>query len=140
MTPLYTIAHDIDIALGGTACADALEASTFDQSLVLWRFLAAVMRRMQCAPAKVQVAIYRVIAGMDRLGRGESWPKADAAAAWADAWSAAAAEDAAWDAEAVEAAWAESAWAESAWAATFADVPRETQRDILLRLIREASE
>jgi hypothetical protein len=166
MTPLYTIARDIDQALGGTACADALEASTFDQSLVRWRFLAAVMREMQCAPAKVQAVIDPVIAGMDRLARGEDWPEADARAAAKAAWAAwaardaagagaksaaeaalAAAEaalaaakaaDAAWDAAAAE---ADAAWA--AWAAELAvraGVPRARQRDIFLRLIQEASQ
>ena len=132
MTPLYTIARDIDDALGGTACADALEASTADQSLVLWRFLAAVLREMKPEPGKVQAAIDPVIAGMDRLGRGEDWPKADARAARA---ATAAAEAACATEAGARAAWA----ADAAWAATFADVPRARQRDILLRLIQEAS-
>jgi hypothetical protein len=149
MTPLYTIAHDIDDALGGTACRDALEASTFDQSRVLWRFLAAVLREMKPARAKVQAAIDPVIEGMDRLGRGESWPKADARAAAkaaraAEAWAAEAwAAEAAWAAvRAAAAQWSAAAEAAdaAAWAATFADVPRARQRDIFLRLIREASE
>jgi hypothetical protein len=162
MTPLYTIARDIDDALGGTACRDAIEASTADLSLVLWRFLAAVMREMRPAPAKVQVAIAPVIAGMDRLGRGEEWPEAAARAAARAAEAAAnvaanvaeaTAAAASWAASsqsATEAARAAAAWvaraaaeaaawaADAAWAATFASVPRKTQRDILLRLIKEA--
>jgi hypothetical protein len=148
MTPLYTIAHDIDQALGGTACRDAIEASTFDHSLVLWRFLAAVLREMKPGSAKTQAAIDPVIEGLDRLARGEEWPEADAAdAAWAEAARAPA--PAAWaelavttEAARTAAAWAAwaAAWAEAARAATFADVPRARQRDIFLRLIQEASQ
>jgi hypothetical protein len=153
MTPLYAIARDIDQAVGGTACRAALEASTFDLSLVRWRFLAAVLREMKPGPAEVQAAIDPVIAGMDRLGRGEDWPEADARAAAKAAWAAA---KSAWAAWAAEAAWAAvraavraaaaqwsaaaDAAAAAAWAATFADVPCARQRDILLRLIQEASE
>jgi hypothetical protein len=96
---------------------------------------------MKPEPGKVQAAIDPVIAGMDRLGRGEDWPKADARAARA----ATAAAEAACATEAAEAACAteagaRAAWAaDAAWAATFADVPRARQRDILLRLIQEAS-
>jgi hypothetical protein len=141
MTPLYTIAHDIDIALDGTACADALEASTADLSLVVWRFLAAVLREMKPGSAKVQAVIDPVIAGMDRLARGEEWPEA-ADAAWDAAAAAAVAAEAGNGARvAALAAWAVWATTRSlaALAATFADVPRARQRDILLRLIEEAS-
>jgi hypothetical protein len=56
MTPLHIIARDIDQAVGGTACRDALEGRAFDQSLVVWRFLAAVLGEMRPAPAKAQAA------------------------------------------------------------------------------------
>jgi hypothetical protein len=100
---------------------------------------------MKPAPAEVQAAIDRVIAGMDRLGRGESWPKADARAAAKAARARRAMETAgaAWAAvRAAAAQWsaAADAAAAAAWAATFADVPRARQRDILFRLIEEASE
>jgi hypothetical protein len=146
MTPLYTIARDIDQALGGTACADAIEASTFDQSLVVWRFLAAVLRGMKPGSAKVQAAVDPVIAGMDRLGRGEEWPDVRAAAeeawaVWASLAAAKAAEAAKAAARAAEASLAAASWAAEAadWAVD-AGVSRARQRDILLRLIQEASE
>ncbi len=160
MTPiLIRLAHDIDDALGGTACADALEASTADLSFVHWRFFADMLRAMPPATDDVQAVIDPVIAGMDRRGRGEDWPEAaDAARAAAEAAAEAAAgfdgdrearhagdEVGAWAAEAAKvaaAAWAaaDADAALAAAAATFADVPRETQQAILLRLIREASE
>jgi hypothetical protein len=152
MTPLYTIARDIDDALGGTACADAIEASTADLSRVVWRFLAAVMREMKPGPAEVQAVIDPVIAGLDRLGRGEDWPKADArAASWAAEtvpsardgrrrtwWAAGVAVMAARAARARPLFAADASWA--AEHAARADVPRARQRDIFLRLIQEARE
>jgi hypothetical protein len=150
MTPLYTIARDIDQVVGGFACRDALEASTFDHSRVVWRFLAAVLREMKPAPAKVQAVIDPVIAGMDRRGRGEEWPEARAAERAAQAVARAVAFEGAWAAAraaraASEASWAAARAARAAWAAwaaklaARAGVSRETQRDILLRLIQEAS-
>ena len=103
MTTILTrLARDIDTALGGTECMDAIAASTADLSLVLWRFLAAVLRAMPEQPRDVQAVIDTVIAGMDKLGHGEV---------------------------AVAAEWAAEA-----------GVPRAAQRDILLRLIEEASD
>jgi hypothetical protein len=178
MTPILTrLASDIDTALCGTACMDAITASTADLSLVHWRFLAAMLRARQPVSDEVQAVMDPVIAGLDRLGCGEGWPKAEAKAAEAAAWAAwaeaaavAAAEAAAeadvevatWAARAAdeEAEWAHAAWAaakaatcaaaDAAWAevatwatwaaAEAAGLSFPHQRDILLRLIEEASE
>jgi hypothetical protein len=85
MTPILTrLARDIDLALGGTVCQDAITTSTADLSLVHWRFLADVLRAMPPVPDDVQAVIDPVIAGLDRLGRGEEWAEARVAA-WAEA-------------------------------------------------------
>jgi hypothetical protein len=150
MTPILTrLARDIDDALGGSVCQDAIRDASnggADLSLVHWRFLAGVLRAMTPAADKVQAVIDPVIAGMDKLGRGERWPKAKGwgteKAARRMRARAAQLEDmaAAWTADAAaEAAWA-PAWAKEAAAwATSAAVTRARQRDILLRLIKEAS-
>jgi hypothetical protein len=98
-----------------------------DLSRVGWRFLSQTLRDLPPTIAEVQAVIDPVIAGLDRLAEGEQWPSAaagaaanaaDAATAWADA-----------AANAAAAAWAD--------AAARAAATRQ-QRDLLLRLIREA--
>ena len=117
MTPILTrLARDIDLALGGSVCRDAIRDASnggADLSLVHWRFLAEVLRAMPPATDEVQATIDPVIDMFDRLGRGEEWTRADASPA-------------------------QVAAAAARWA-TSADVTRAHQRDILLRLIEEAS-
>jgi len=157
MTPILTrLAREIDGALGGAACMDAITTSKADLSLVHWRFLARVLRAMPPAADKEQATFDAVIAGMDTLGRGEEWTEAEAAKVAADAWAAWAA-SAMWTASEWRRTWA-AAWAagarvpagaEWAWAAavaaaaaraSLAGVTRARQRDILIRLIEEANE
>jgi hypothetical protein len=161
MTPILTrLARDIDLALGGSVCRDAIRDASnggADLSLVHWRFLADMLCAMPPAADKLQAITDPVIAGMDRLGRGEEWTEAEAAAAWAAAAAVAVAASgraevaawAAWAWAAAEAAWAaaearalQAGWAAAAAArwATSAGVIRLHQRDILLRLIEEAGE
>ena len=162
MTPILTrLARDIDLALDGTVCQDAIRDASnggADLSLVEWRFLADMLRAMPEQPDDVQAVIDPVIAGMDRLGRGEEWTEAEArtavrvAQSEAEARAAAAAVEA-WAAvvavvhvalsvveevveEVVVVAWVQNA----AWTATVAGVTRAHQRGILLRLIKEASD
>lgn len=84
-----------------------------DLSRVGWQFLAQTLRDLPVVAAEVQAVIDPVIAGLDRLAKGEEWPRAAAAArvaVWAAVWA-----------------------ADAAWAAAI-----RQQRDLLLRLIREA--
>ena len=136
-----------------------------DLSRVHWSFLADTLRHMPPQPANVQAVIDPVIAGMDRLARGEDWPEAAEAAARAEAaacawaWAEAAAEawaEAAARAEAAACAEAAAwAWAWAAAAARAAEAAARAaeaaaraaeawadeiirQRDALLRLIKDA--
>jgi hypothetical protein len=152
---LTRLAADIDEAIGGTVCQDAITASIANLSLVHWQFLADVLRAMQPVSDEVQAVMDPVIAGLDRLGRGEKVSAADKKAFWEAAeaavkapkgpgWAAYLAVAAA----ALAAKWAAVTGAEpfavrvarAAKAAVDAGVPRAAQRDIMLRLIEEASE
>ena len=104
-----------------------------DLSRVGWQFLAQTLRDLPVVAAEVQAVIDPVIAGLDRLAKGEEWPRAAAAAAAAAA-ARAAARAAANAATAAGAAAGVAVWAaDAAWAAAI-----RQQRDLLLRLIREA--
>ena len=96
-----------------------------DLSRVGWQFLAQTLRDLPVVAADVQAVVDPVIAGLDRLAEGEQWPSAASSAA-AAAWAADAA-----------AAGASAAAAAAAWAGVWAAAIRQ-QRDLLLRLIREA--
>ena len=126
-----------------------------DLSRVGWQFLAQTLRDVPPTIAEVQAVIDPVIAGLDRLAEGEEWPSAADwardAAAWAcDAatWAADAAAASARDVDAAARAAARSgaAAAASARAAARSGATRfgawtaaiRQQRDLLLRLIREA--
>lgn len=76
---------------------------------------------------KIQAVIDPVIAGMDLLAEGKEWDKADARAADSAALSAAASAD----------GWAANVAARAARAAAWEAV-RRRQRDLLLKLIKEA--
>ena len=104
-----------------------------DLSRVGWQFLAQTLRDLPVVAAEVQAVIDPVIAGLDRLAKGEEWPRAAAAAAAAAA-ARAAARAAANAATAAGAAAGVAVWAaDAAWTAAI-----RQQRDLLLRLIREA--
>lgn len=134
-----------------------------DLSRVGWQFLSQTLRDLPVVAAEVQAVIDPVIAGLDRLAKGEEWPRAAAAAAAraaavracdaAAAMAADAARAAAWAAAWVHArvhAWAAAraaARAAAAWdpardadakAADAWDAAIRQQRDLLLRLISEA--
>ena len=121
-----------------------------DLSLVHWQFLAAELRALPPVPADVQAVIDLVIAGMDLLASGKTWPAAEAAAraarAAAEAANAAAeaaARAAAWAARAARAANAAAEAAAraaraAAEAAADARQPRQRQRDLFLELVRNA--
>jgi hypothetical protein len=144
-------------------CLPALEAAHGkDLSRVGWMFLGAMLREVPVESERTRAVVDPVIAGMDRLAAGDDWPGAAAAAdaAWAAA-AAESAEAAAWAAEA--AAWAADAadaaaayqaaaraatWAGRAAAAAAAGgagaaekagLPYARQREILVRLIEEAT-
>ena len=134
-----------------------------DLSRVGWQFLSQTLRDLPVVAAEVQAVIDPVIAGLDRLAEGEEWSSADAnaaakacdaaarvaarigaAAARAAAAASAAASTAA-NAAANAAAWAADVAAAAARAAAWTDAWTDAwdaairqQRDLLLRLIREA--
>ena len=128
-----------------------------DLSRVGWQFLAQTLRDVPPTTAEVQAVVDPVIAGLDRLAEGEEWSSAaardanadaracDAAARACDADARAAARAGAGAARAAAnaaAAWAadaakDAARAASAVNAAWAAAIRQ-QRDLLLRLIREA--
>jgi len=129
-----------------------------DLSRVGWQFLAQTLRDLPPITAEVQDVVDLVVAGLDRLAEGEEWSSAAARAAAVRACDAAAAmaadaaRAAAWAAAWVHArvhAWAaaraaaraaaawDSAKAADAKAADWTAAIRQ-QRDLLLRLIREA--
>jgi hypothetical protein len=120
-----------------------------DLSRVVWHFLAAELRALPPQPPNIQAVIDPVIAGMDLLASGQTWPEAAAAARAARAAAAraaaraAAARAAAWAAEAARAAaWAWAAAAEAAAAAAEAaarKTVRLRQRDTLLQLMADAA-
>jgi hypothetical protein len=152
MTPILTcLASDIDQAIGGTECMDAIAASTADLSLVEWRFLAEVLREMVHGTVFGEALSATVIAGLDGLGRGRDWPGAEAAAAGRSkepALSSKAIAAVMWAATAAEfvqsengmVAYADSAAVTASLLASNAGVTFHRQRDILLRLIEEAGE
>jgi hypothetical protein len=124
-----------------------------DLSRVGWRFLSQTLRDLPPTTAEVQAVVDPVIAGLDRLAKGEEWPMAAAAAAarasavtWAADWAAAATAAAAsavtWAADWAAAATATAAAASAgAWTDAWTDAwdaAIRQQRDLLLRLIREA--
>ena len=135
------------------AFPDAIQCNRKDLSRVVWQFLAAELRSLPPVTPEVQAIIDTVATGMDLLAEGKEWPKEDAIAT---ALSARAAGAAGWAASA--AGWAASAaeWASSAdkiagWAASAAGRAaraavnaadgfdaRSRQRDLLLKLIKEA--
>jgi hypothetical protein len=129
-------------------------------SLVHWQFLASELRNLPPVSGDIQSVIDPVVAGLDLLASGQQWSKAEAAEAaeaaaeaaeaateaaaramaMAMAWAAKAATRAAgtaqatWTAQAAQAAtWATWAAGAATWAATV-----RRQRDLLLRLIRDA--
>ena len=130
-----------------------------DLSRVGWQFLAQTLRDLPSTTAEVQTVVDLAIAGLDRLAKGEQWPTADAArdaalaaakaADWAATRAVAWAADAAATAAAASAAARAADWADD-WAATRAAARSgaarfgawtaaiRQQRDLLLRLIREA--
>ena len=107
------------------ALPGAIERDGKDLSKVCWQFLAAELRAMH-QPPDIQRVIDPVIDGMDALGSGREWPLATAYAATAYAANAAA-----------YAATAYAAANAAANAAAYA-AARLRQRDLLLRLIKEA--
>jgi hypothetical protein len=159
MTPILTrLARDIDLALGGSVCQDAIRDASnggADLSLVHWRFLADVLREIEPVTETGEALSAATIAGLDWLGRGEKVSAADKKAFWEAAEAAAKApKGPGWAAylavaaAALAAKWAAVTGAEpfavrvarAAKAAVDADVTRARQRDILLRLIEEATE
>jgi hypothetical protein len=126
------------------AFPDAVESDGKDLSRVVWQFLAAELRSLPPVAPEIQAVIDPVIDGMDLLAEGKEWPEeaanaaaravraADSAAAWAAA-SAAYCVTIAVD-------WAASAAADTADAASSAArvATRRRQRDLLLKLIKEA--
>jgi len=126
------------------ALPDAVGCDGKDLSRVPWQFLAKELKLLPAVGDEIHALIDRVIAGMNLLAEGKEWPEAKAAQAAAMAASAAAsaasAAEAAVAARAV--AWAASAAnaASAAWAASAASAAavRRRQRDLLLRLIKEA--
>lgn len=125
-------------------------------TLVVWQFLAAELRSLPAVPGHIQAAIDPVIAGMDLLASGLEWNEAQASAdaaadavadaAYAVAYAAYAAHAAAY-AVAYAVAYAAHAAKDAADAAAYAakdaaDATRADvffrQRDLLLRLIKEA--
>ena len=130
-----------------------------DLSRVGWQFLASELRSLPPVLSEIQAVIDPVIAGMDLLAAGKEWSKKEAAHAacedaWAacdnacddacdDAWAARAAREAARAAceNACEDARAARHPALAAWAVRVAcedDSARRRQRDLLLKLIKEA--
>lgn len=125
-------------------CLPALEAARGkDLSRVGWQFLGAMLREMPVPDAETKAVVDPVIAGMDRLARGEDWPEARAAAAmaeadvlvaWAVARAAAVLMAVAAAGSVVAAEWSVLA---AEWA-NDAGLPYERQREILMRLMEEA--
>ena len=138
------------------------EVAAYTGPFIGWHFLAAMLREMPVPDGEASAVVDPVIAGMDLLAAGKDWPKAAAAAsaaascwpvtwaipagwaaicaaAWAAAGSAVTAAVSAGGRPAVAAA---AAWAaaKAAAAAAEAGLSFPRQRDILLRLIEEASE
>ena len=68
---LIRVANDIDAALGGTSCQDALMNSNAYQPVVLWCFIAALVRAMK--PSSEDLFLMH---GLQRLGRFDEWPEA----------------------------------------------------------------
>ena len=131
-------------------CLPELEAARGkDLSRVGWLFLGTMLREMPVPDAETKAVVDPVIAGMDRLARGEYWPEAlawaaaDAAGALIWCRSAATAEWAAATAAAMAAwatAWAARAAALAAFYANAAGIPYARQREILVRLMEEATD
>ena len=128
------------------AVPEAIGADGKDLSKLHWLFLADMLRHLPPQTGSVKAAIYRVIDGMDELSIGEDWPGAFAAADAARAaafaaksadaaYAAASAADAASTGYATRAARA-AAYAAAAAADARAEISR--QRDVFLRLLREA--
>jgi len=129
-----------------------------DLSRVGWQFLASELRSLPPVDPEIQAVIDPVIAGMDLLAAGKEWSKKEAARAACEAvWAAREAALAACEAaRAARAAWAvrvacaaceaaraarhpaRAAWAVRAAAAKTADAALRRQRDLLLKLIKEA--
>jgi hypothetical protein len=110
---------------------EAVATDGKDLNLVVWRFLASELRSLPPTDLATQAAIDLVIAGMDLLASGQPWPAAAKAAA-----NNAVAANAARLGVGVAAEWAAIAGAKAAVGDWAAGVAR--QRDLLLRLIREA--
>jgi hypothetical protein len=125
------------------AVPEAIGADGKDLSRVHWLFLADTLRHLPPQTDDLKAAIDRVIDGMDRLSTGEDWPDAFAAADAAKAayYAADAADAAAYAAYAASANYATHAVRAAAYAAEAADDARAEvtrQRDVFLRLLREA--
>jgi hypothetical protein len=118
------------------ALPDAVACDGKDLSLVAWQFLEAELRSLPQQENKIQAAIDPVIAGMARLAQGLEWSADDAMAASRKASREAAMAMAA--AAAAAAARAAAARAAAARASRAAAAARLRQRDLLLRLIKEA--
>jgi hypothetical protein len=81
MTPIYAIARDIDLDMRSDVCRSHVVESKLDLSLAHWWFLANLLREVQRFPDvtdPLRTAIDAVVEGLDRLGRGEEWPAAEA--------------------------------------------------------------
>lgn len=127
----------------------AIECNGKDLSRVVWQFLAAELRSLPPVEPEVQAATNLAIKGMDLLAQDKEWPEGDAsavarAAAWAAYYAAWAGDSAAARASASTASAARAAgWAAdcAGWAADCDAQPRTArrrQRDLLLKLIKEA--
>ena len=111
-------------------CLPELDAARGkDLSRVGWMFLADMLREMPEESDRTRALVDPVIAGMDRLAAGEDWQ--DARQAWAVAAAAPSPTP-----PFLKAAWA--ATLAAAWAAK-AGLPYERRREILMRLMEEAT-
>ena len=136
------------------ALPDAIQCNGKDLSRVVWQFLAEELRSLPPVTPGAQEVINPVIDGMDLLAQGKKWPEEDArasvraVASWVDgwdAWAASAVADAANAADltasdcdylAAELAARAADWAAKAAASSYD--ARPYQRDLLLKLIKEA--
>ena len=129
------------------ALPEAVGCDGKDLSRVHWQFLAAELRSLPAVPNGVQAVIDPVIAGMDLLSSGLEWKEAQASADAVARAAQRAADGAAYVAYAVARA-ADAAADAAAYAADAADGAQRAadgaanailrQRDLLLRLIKEA--
>ena len=148
--PVIRIAENIFEALPRQAAIGfhldlpaAIDVDGKDLSQVVWQFFGQTLRDMPEQNPSIQAYIDPVIAGMELRARGEEWP--EAIAVWAAAMTTknaiAAAAIAAARAAAITAADAARvtvAAANAIYLARATGVPLLSQRDLLLKLLREA--